>query len=369
MILAQAVGGWIGIIIEYGFAYTATRSIARDRDEPKAVSRVLSDTIYAKGFLSCVGLIAAVFAGFLIKPLRNGPEFLALAVLAGILQGFLPLFYFQGTERMTISARVLLGSRLCVLLSIFLLVHNETHGIRVLAIECFWLIGVAAVLMFIVLRQSSLQPFRLKNVLGTLRESRHMFVFRFAASLNSNANSVMMGMLLNTSAVATFGGGERIFRAATAFIDPLSQAVYPRISLLVTKDIKRARALLVRTAVALTGIAVLLSGVFFIFAAKVVRIVLGPSYDQASSVLRVLCFAIPLIALGTSLGVQWALPHGMDKDFTRIIVVAGLINILGALVLIPRLGPVGMAWSLVGAEAFVVIGLASVIRRKRLGYS
>jgi PST family polysaccharide transporter len=369
VILAQAVGGWIGTIVEYGFAYTATRSIARHREQESAVSKVFSDTMYTKFILSGIGMLVALVVGCFLRPLREKPEFLALAVIAGILQGLLPLFYFQGTEQITISARFLLVSRIFVLFSIFLFVRKESHGIRVLAIECIWLLAVAILLIYIVLRKFGLQPFKMRNVINALRESRDMFVFRFAASLYSNLNSIMMGMLLNATAVATFGGGERIFRAATAFIDPVSQAVYPRMSLLVARDMGRARSLLIRVTLALTLIAVILSSVIFIFAVKIVNVILGPSYAVASSVLRVLCLAIPMIAIGTSLGVQWVLPHGLDRSFTRIVIMAGLINISCALFLVPIFGPVGMAWSVVSAETSVVIGLAIIIHSRRLGYS
>ena len=74
----------------------------------------------------------------------------------------------------------------------------------------------------------------------------------------------------------------------------------------------------------------------------------------------------PMIALSNLLGAQWMLALRLDKELNYIILGAGLVNLAGALTLGRWYQPIGMAWSLVIAEAFVVVGAFVFLRWRKL---
>jgi len=74
----------------------------------------------------------------------------------------------------------------------------------------------------------------------------------------------------------------------------------------------------------------------------------------------------PTIALSNMLGAQWMLALRLDKELNYIILGAGLVNLAGALTLGRWYQPIGMAWSLVIAEAFVVVGAFVFLRWRKL---
>ncbi len=55
----------------------------------------------------------------------------------------------------------------------------------------------------------------------------------------------------------------------------------------------------------------------------------------------------------------------MDRAFNRIVVCAGILNVILAVVLSPRFGPVGTAWSVVAAQAFVSTAMYLTLLRSR----
>jgi len=62
---------------------------------------------------------------------------------------------------------------------------------------------------------------------------------------------------------------------------------------------------------------------------------------------------------------QWMLPFGMDRAFNRIVVSAGVLNVILAVVLSPRFGPIGTAWSVVAAQGFVAVSMYIALLRSQ----
>jgi PST family polysaccharide transporter len=83
-----------------------------------------------------------------------------------------------------------------------------------------------------------------------------------------------------------------------------------------------------------------------------VRLLLGPGYEGAVLLMRVLAWLLPLIALSTFLS-MWMLAQRMDRSFTIITFIAGLLNVSLGFLTVPRYGALGMAWVVVLSEAWV----------------
>jgi len=62
-------------------------------------------------------------------------------------------------------------------------------------------------------------------------------------------------------------------------------------------------------------------------------------------------------------GIQWLLAFGKDNLVNRIIMSAGVLNLVLAVFLAPRFRHFGMAWAVVCAETFVCIAMVWTVRR------
>jgi len=114
------------------------------------------------------------------------------------------------------------------------------------------------------------------------------------------------------------------------------------------------------------GGGVLMGGVIFLGAPLLVHLVLGRNFEAAVPVLRILALLAPLISLSNVFGIQWMLPLGMDRAFNTIILLAGVINVILAVILAPVYSDIGMAWAVVSAEAFVTGGIYLLLRWQKL---
>jgi PST family polysaccharide transporter len=110
----------------------------------------------------------------------------------------------------------------------------------------------------------------------------------------------------------------------------------------------------------------LFGAVAFFLSPLIVRIVLGPEFQPVIPVLRLLVWLVPAIALSNALGIQWMLPLGLDSTFNRIILGAGIMNVVLAVLLAPLYAQMGMAWAVVASEIFVTAGIYVALRRRGL---
>jgi hypothetical protein len=94
--------------------------------------------------------------------------------------------------------------------------------------------------------------------------------------------------------------------------------------------------------------------------------VLGPAFQHSVPVLRVFALWIPLIAVCTVIIFQLLLPNQLDHQFNFVNLTAGLVGIGIAILLAPRLGAIGIAWSAVIAQVYTLIAFSVILARAGL---
>jgi O-antigen/teichoic acid export membrane protein len=116
----------------------------------------------------------------------------------------------------------------------------------------------------------------------------------------------------------------------------------------------------------LGGLGLVFGTAIFFGAPLLVRFVLGPAFRDSVPVLRVFSLYIPLIALTTVIIFQLLLPNQLDNQFNFVNTTSGLVGIGAAFLLAPRFRAVGIAWSAVASQAYMLLAFAVVLARARL---
>jgi PST family polysaccharide transporter len=114
----------IVLLIEFGFNLSATREVARARDSGEGYGAIMSGVLGAQALLATAGVLCAIVVSRFIPLLRDQPKLLAAGLFYAIAQGFIPLWFFQGLERMRLAATIEACGRIAGLVCIFLLVRS-----------------------------------------------------------------------------------------------------------------------------------------------------------------------------------------------------------------------------------------------------
>ncbi len=363
---AQALGLYFTMVVDFGFTLSATRQVARLRDDLAQVEEIAAGVMGAKVLLSILSVGALFVLQAVLPAFQRNRFILWEGAISGIVAGFSMLWFYQGFENMKMPAAVGIVGRALSTIAIFAFIHRKQDAWIVLAIQIVAYFAITVVLFSMAARRIRFKWPSYSAILSALRESASMFLFKGAVSLYTTANTLILGNLASSVSVGLYSGAERVTKSVFGMLSPLSQSLFPRVSRLIAVDRKRA-VYVARVSLGLMAAVGGAFGILLYFAAPlIVHLLLGKNFDGAIPVMRILSLLMPLIAISNVLGMQWMLPLKMDRVFNIIIVSGGILNVALAFLWAPRWQHVGMAAAVVCSEAFVTVGMTSVLCYRNL---
>ncbi|HEV2273836.1 MAG TPA: flippase [Acidobacteriaceae bacterium] len=363
---AQSLGLYLAIVVEFGFQLSATRRVARFRDDREQLEQIVSGVMGAKVLLALICIAITLVLQYFMPSFHHDTLILWAGAFSGIGQGFSMLWFYQGMEQMKLPAAMDMLGKAVAAAGVFLFVHRPQDAWKVLALQCICYCGAALVLLVIASREVRVRWPHPRETRQAIRDSAAMFLFRSSVGLYTTANALILGAVANPTAVAFYSGAERLTKALLNMLNPVSLSLYPRLCRLIATDRKRAVWLARVSLGAMTLGSLLLAAGAFVAAPLIIRIVLGKGYEAAVPVMRVLSLLLPAVAVSTVLGLQWMLPLRMDAAYNKIIVSAGCLNLALAFLWASRWQQLGMAWAVVTSEYMVTAAVFIVLTRRRL---
>ena len=357
IVFTQASAQWFEMVCDYGFNLSATREIARHRDNQNQVTEIVASVIGASGLLLFGSVLLVTVMSLTIPTFKLHPDYLAWAWLIGTVQGLSPLWYFQGIERMQLLAILDLGVRIIAAVCTFFWIKSSDEGWKVLALQ-----AVAGLLSYGLMLCWMYRdiPWRLPDFASAwaaLKMGWSMFLFRSSVSLFTTANIFILGLFVASSEVAFYGEAQRLTRAVGSLSNPICQAIFPRINYLLINDYQQAAKLANMSIIVMGTISLSLAGILAINAPLVVHTLLGLNFEPTIPLLRILVIVIPFMCLNYVLGLQWMVPLGLDRPFNTIVMIVGFLNLILAPLFAQKFGSIGMTVTVVLSDAFVTIGM------------
>ena len=361
VLVAQALAAWLVLLIEYAFDLSVTRQLAevraRDGAGSESLHELVSDALSARVLLAAGAVVVWAGSCLLVPVLREHALLAGGVLLLALARGLTPLWFYLGMERVRGAVMLESVARVVGLLAPFVLVQQPSHGWRVVAAQ-----AVTATVVMVVLTYRLRAALLWRPVVWSWRGARRvlaqggtLFAARASGALYMQLNAVLIGVVASPAAVALFGGSERLVRAAVGLLEPLTRALVPRLAYVRGHHPAEANRLAQRLMIGLTVAATLAAAVCAAAAPAVIALLLGPGYEAAVPVFRVLLLLLPLITLATTIGIFAAVPRGRDRVVLLGTVVAGVTNLLLGVPLTRRIGVTGMATSVVIAEGLVAV--------------
>jgi PST family polysaccharide transporter len=360
---AQSLAEFIVLTIEFGFNLSATREIARHRESKQRCGQIMAGVLGAQIVLSGAAVGAALIASHWIPLLNENRRLFMAGLFYAVAQGFMPLWFYQGLERMRLAAGLEITGKLLGLAALLMFVRSPEDGWVALLIQGL-APAIATVAGIAVAYRTIPAVAPTPALIGeAFRLGWPMFVFRSGESLYGVGNAFVLGLFASPVIVGYFASAEKISKAIFGLLNPIREALYPRLSSLARNGSHAGAGL------AQIGVVVMVSGGLalgagvFLFAPELVGMLMGPGFAPAVTVLRILAALPPILSVTYSVGLQWLLPLGRDGEVNRIILTAGALNLALAVLLAPRFAHLGMAVAVVTAEAFVCFSMVRVVAR------
>jgi len=364
--MAQALAMYGIVTVEFGFAFSGTRAVAQARNQTGRLAELLTGICMAQLLLAAVVALAAVLVRLLVPAFQDQPLLLWAGLAFAILQGFQPLWYFTGRERIPLIASIAVAAKVLATVAIFVVVRGPDDGWQVLACYAGGALLASGAGYALLLRELRPGRPRLALIADALRLGAGMFVMRVTVLMHTAGNTFLLGLLVAPQQVAFFAAGEKLCRPIAWLLQPINTALLPRLSRLVERSPDRAQQVAALTVLLQGAAGVVLGATIALIAPWLVDLLFGPEYHPAVAVLRVMAAIIPLVVLNGALVSQWLIPHGLDRALNQVLIASAVLNLILALSIAPRFGALGMAWVTAIAEGCIMIGLVWALRRRGL---
>ncbi|RMH04326.1 MAG: hypothetical protein D6702_03365 [Planctomycetota bacterium] len=382
-----------GMAASFGIPVILIRTIARDRSR---TARIHADA--RRALLAGAALSSCLVLGWLLAEMAGQGEFdpvrlvlggLVCALLFADALGSLGEALFQAHERMAFPARVEVATGLVraggALLALSLLPAAGLFGV----FGCFllgsavraWVLGRAARREF--LAGPPVAGGGWAGALALVRESLGVALFRVLRMVRNRVDTLLLGVLVapvaGLGAMATadaarglYGQAMRVVFVFHTLTLALNTAVFPRLARLGKDAAARAegRRQFGRVVRYQAWWASLLAALVFVYADELAGW-FGPAYRQGiaglqgttGQALRILVAAVLLDSIGGPVGMLMVGRPEMDRKLPAFGAALASVSLVLNLILIPRWGLIGAAWSSLGAAAVELLIKAAVLRR------
>ncbi|MDH1673213.1 flippase [Comamonas aquatica] len=368
VVFAQALMMYFILLVEYGFSWSATRKVAENRENRVLLGEIFMN-IWAVQWL-LIALCSVIFVSivFGVEKFRGEIGFYAAAFLIVLGNVLFPIWFFQGVEKLQLQSVLQFAGKLIGLLFIFVLVKNENDGIWVLLSNALSAIIAGLFSIFFIFKSGyfkicfpSLSGMRQEFV-----EGFSLFASRVSISFYTMLIPLALGWIAGPVALAYFNVADKLRVGAQSLITPISQAIFPRISHLVSKNESSAYQLIKRSAVAIFLVSGSASLMLFVLSEPLVQLMAGDGFDGAVSVLHWMSPVPFLVGMSNLFGVQLMIPLRLNIAFNRILFCAAVLCVIILWPLINYAEASGAAITLMIVEFFVSVVMFFYLRKKQI---
>jgi PST family polysaccharide transporter len=345
----------IGLLVaDYGFNYSGVQRIAQTRHSRDLLSETFFSITFSKILFIFVMLLAMLISNEVV-----GQKMLVLVWFLPFAIGsaLTPQWYFIGLEKSGILAICTVLPKLVAIP--IMIVALQKHATAEFAALLFGIPVVlsAVVLNYIIWRSGALKmvPPRISAIKERLHEGWYVFLSQLSTILYTTLNPVIMFFLLDAKAVGYFVVADKIRMAFQSMVSPVVQAANSRLSAMRLEDVDAANAL-ARKLIAIIFVASCIGTLcLFLLSKHIILWMFGAEYGPSAGVLTALCGVIPVVTVGSSVGLLLVMPNGGGRFFAITVVVAGLVNLLILAFSASSIQVYSAALSIGVAESFIAV--------------
>jgi O-antigen/teichoic acid export membrane protein len=324
--------------------------------QSRAIRLVLSATVRIKAFLG-FGLAAVILVAILY--LDRPPEYALLVgvVLLAPLEAY--VYRFEAQLRNDVLARIRIGLAIVFAAARIGLCFGGFGVAEIAATYALPPVLLGFSCRLLARREEAHaipaeHPVREANVRGhLLRRASFMFASVLAVQLHARADQLLLNAFAGATELGLYAGAYKFLEQLMMIPVIVNSVLLPAMSR--RGDADTADGLeqaYFATFVLALGLALAVG----LAAKPIVALVLGPEFAPAADILAILAWGIPGLFLASVSGLFYSLKGLEHLGFVRNLTGLATTVVLG-LILIPRYGAAGAAWSMVASYTFIAFGL------------
>ena len=348
---AAAVVLWLQTISDWGFNYSATRDVARIRDDTNAVSEIFSNVFWARCMLMAASLLILSLLILCFDKFYDNRIVLLLTFLLIPGRILFPEWYFQAIEQMKYVTILNLLTKVLFTAAIFIFIKRaEDYFLQPLFLSVGYIVsGIIA--MFIILKRKGvhlMQP-SISKCLKTIANSTDIFINNLMPNLYNSFSAVLLGLFAGASSFANgiYDAGKKFTTVANSLLETFGRAFFPFLARKMDKH-----DIYVLFTMTLSFAATVL---LFFLAPLIIKIFYGEAFSESIALLRITAPAIIFVSLNNVYGTNYLILNNKETLLRNITIVVSLIGFVAGFPLIYYYDYLGAAFTYLLSSALIGI--------------
>lgn len=304
---------------------SGARNVAVYKEDKEWLSRIVSSTYLCKLILWSICLVVYFLVVSIVPFFKDHYWVYALSFLLTFNELLLPIWFFQGIEKMKYITIVNLSARLLFVIAIFLFVHKQEDYLLVPLLNGIGAILAGFLSLYIVLGKEKvrLSMIPIRELKSAYRESFPLFVSSLSTQIYVNVNKLVVGSCLGMSEVSIYDMAEKVLHLMKLPIGMIAQATFPKIS--------RERNIRFLNKIMFLVVGIVTIGYMFVFvtADRIVYLFSGEYIGDSVVIIRILGISSIFVSFNYFLGGNRLVPFGYSKMYMKVIMRNCLFFICG----------------------------------------
>ncbi|WP_313513821.1 oligosaccharide flippase family protein [Sphingobacterium sp.] len=361
-IFAYTILNYLNLLVQYGFNFSATNKIAKNQENSDLISRTYSSITIIRIAISAVLILGLIC----FQPVI--PDTLSIYLLgSGIFlgQGLIPVWLFQGLEKMKFITVINLIVRVIVFVLIIFFIKNEKDMGLLMGFQSIsFLLGAFAsiCILHFVLKIKFVFP-KLQDLLLELREGWQLFLSTIGMNFYRESNIIILGLMTNYTVVGLYAPAEKLVKAIQSFTNIIVTALYPHFSKRFADSSSLTLDTFNKTGRILGGLFLFGSLLLCVLSPIIIKLYLGEYIPNTILDLRILSFIVLFGGLNYYYGIIGMVNMSMERYFSKAVWISGLISVVICTSLSYYLQDLGAAIAMVCAEVVLLGIVVNYFRR------
>lgn len=355
---ASSVIIWFQTISDWGFNYTATRDVAKNRNDIERVADIFSSVFWSRCFLMIVSFIILLFLILIIPKFREDANVILATFL--MIPGYImfPEWFFQAMERMKYITILNIISKALFTVAVFIFVKGKSDYIlQPLFVSCGFILS--GILAFYYIRRIwgiRLKIVPTKKIFNTIRMSFDVFLNNLLPNLYNSFSTMLLGFVGGPSSNGLYDAGYKFVNIAQQFMQVVSRTFFPFLS---RKIEKHHIYVLINIFLAAVG-----SLLLFLLSPLLIKIFFTSEFYPSITIMKVMSISLFFLMLGDVYGTNYLIIKGKERQLRNISLICSLIGFAISFPLIHYFDYIGAALTVTITRG--LLGFSSMFYAKRL---
>ncbi|MCH6199812.1 oligosaccharide flippase family protein [Aquiflexum sp. LQ15W] len=344
------------ILVGFGYNLSGPREVALHQSDKETLSHIVSNIVFSKVLMAMLATLGIVFAVFGLNMFKEYQWILLFSVLLLFSEATLPLWFFQGMEKMKLISIANVLSKLLYLMGIVLFINkpdsakwvNFIMGASGLAINILLLLYIHFMLEVRFYKPKFVQLF------ASLKDNGLLFLSNIATHISVHGGLIILSFFSVAEVLGMFSLAERISMVLRMFPSMVIHSIYPNATKLLKEDLSGFKIYIKKVSFWSLVISLMISLVIFAFAPFIIQLLSKAELADSVAYLRILAFT-PFLASLNIMNVVIFLAKGQNKLFFKSSWMMVIFMLSVSIFLTNQYEAIGLCFALLLTEIVVFL--------------